>query len=143
VKTVAPFTVSNESGAWVDEEFETLDLGDPRRDRRAVGHQSPHHGLRASGCTAFFGDQAGDGEFLAARQPHALRAQLLFDFARLLASTSCCLRRFPMNANSTVDLSPLLFGSSVPYRRGGAYCTGERSANVSGAGGAFNRCRQD
>jgi len=27
--------MSNESGAWVDEEFETLDLGDPRRDRRA------------------------------------------------------------------------------------------------------------
>ncbi|QRQ83739.1 IS4 family transposase [Cupriavidus oxalaticus] len=27
--------MGNESGAWVDEEFETLDLGDPRRDRRA------------------------------------------------------------------------------------------------------------
>jgi hypothetical protein len=25
----------NQSGGWVDEEFETLDLGDPRRDRRA------------------------------------------------------------------------------------------------------------
>jgi hypothetical protein len=27
--------MGNESGAWVDEEFESLDLGDPRRDRRA------------------------------------------------------------------------------------------------------------
>jgi hypothetical protein len=27
--------MGNESGAWVDEEFEGLDLGDPRRDRRA------------------------------------------------------------------------------------------------------------
>ncbi|SPD37505.1 transposase (plasmid) [Cupriavidus taiwanensis] len=27
--------MSNESGAWVDEEFESLDLGDPGRDRRA------------------------------------------------------------------------------------------------------------
>jgi hypothetical protein len=27
--------MSNESGAWVDEEFAALDLGDPRRDRRA------------------------------------------------------------------------------------------------------------
>jgi hypothetical protein len=27
--------IRNEPGAWVDEEFETLDLGDPRRDRRA------------------------------------------------------------------------------------------------------------
>jgi hypothetical protein len=27
--------MGNESGAWVDEEFEALDLGDPRRDRRA------------------------------------------------------------------------------------------------------------
>ncbi|WP_431798473.1 IS4 family transposase (plasmid) [Cupriavidus metallidurans] len=27
--------MGNESGAWVDDEFETLDLGDPRRDRRA------------------------------------------------------------------------------------------------------------
>jgi Transposase Tn5 dimerisation domain/Transposase DNA-binding len=27
--------MSDESGAWVDEEFESLDLGDPRRDRRA------------------------------------------------------------------------------------------------------------
>jgi hypothetical protein len=27
--------MDNESGAWVDEEFEGLDLGDPRRDRRA------------------------------------------------------------------------------------------------------------
>jgi hypothetical protein len=26
--------MENESGAWVDEEFEGLDLGDPRRDRR-------------------------------------------------------------------------------------------------------------
>ncbi|MGF6836882.1 hypothetical protein QF001_000749 [Paraburkholderia youngii] len=26
--------IRNEPGAWVDEEFETLDLGDPRRDRR-------------------------------------------------------------------------------------------------------------
>lgn len=29
--------MNNESGAWVDEEFEALDLGDPRRDRRAKG----------------------------------------------------------------------------------------------------------
>ena len=27
--------MNNQSGVWVDEEFETLDLGDPRRDRRA------------------------------------------------------------------------------------------------------------
>ncbi|MDW3684256.1 IS4 family transposase [Cupriavidus sp. CV2] len=27
--------MGNESGAWVDDEFETLDVGDPRRDRRA------------------------------------------------------------------------------------------------------------
>ncbi|ANB71758.1 transposase (plasmid) [Paraburkholderia phytofirmans OLGA172] len=27
--------IRNDAGAWVDEEFETLDLGDPRRDRRA------------------------------------------------------------------------------------------------------------
>lgn len=27
--------MGNESRAWVDEEFESLDLGDPRRDRRA------------------------------------------------------------------------------------------------------------
>jgi hypothetical protein len=27
--------MGNESGAWVDEEFEALDPGDPRRDRRA------------------------------------------------------------------------------------------------------------
>ncbi|MGF6979824.1 hypothetical protein QFZ94_008341 [Paraburkholderia sp. JPY465] len=27
--------IRNEPGSWVDEEFETLDLGDPRRDRRA------------------------------------------------------------------------------------------------------------
>src|ERR1700712_3550138 len=27
--------MNNESGVWVDEEFEALDLGDPRRDRRA------------------------------------------------------------------------------------------------------------
>lgn len=27
--------MGNEAGAWVDDEFETLDLGDPRRDRRA------------------------------------------------------------------------------------------------------------
>ncbi|SEK13477.1 Transposase DNA-binding [Paraburkholderia diazotrophica] len=27
--------IRNEPGAWVDEEFETRDLGDPRRDRRA------------------------------------------------------------------------------------------------------------
>jgi len=27
--------MGNESGAWVDEEFEGLNLGDPRRDRRA------------------------------------------------------------------------------------------------------------
>jgi len=27
--------MGNESGVWVDEEFEALDLGDPRRDRRA------------------------------------------------------------------------------------------------------------
>ena len=27
--------MGNESGAWVDEEFESLDLGDLRRDRRA------------------------------------------------------------------------------------------------------------
>ncbi|MEM5332026.1 transposase DNA-binding-containing protein [Paraburkholderia sp. JHI2823] len=27
--------IRNEPGAWVDAEFETLDLGDPRRDRRA------------------------------------------------------------------------------------------------------------
>ncbi|MCY0856436.1 IS4 family transposase [Cupriavidus sp. D39] len=29
--------MNDESGAWVDEEFEVLDLGDPRRDRRAKG----------------------------------------------------------------------------------------------------------
>ncbi|KDB10588.1 transposase, IS4 family [Burkholderia sp. lig30] len=27
--------MSNDLGAWVEEEFENLDLGDPRRDRRA------------------------------------------------------------------------------------------------------------
>ncbi|CAM2162169.1 transposase [Paraburkholderia sacchari] len=27
--------IQDDAGAWVDEEFETLDLGDPRRDRRA------------------------------------------------------------------------------------------------------------
>jgi len=27
--------VNDESGSWVEEEFEALDLGDPRRDRRA------------------------------------------------------------------------------------------------------------
>jgi hypothetical protein len=27
--------IRDDAGAWVDEEFETLDLGDPRRDRRA------------------------------------------------------------------------------------------------------------
>ena len=27
--------MNNQSGVWVDEEFEALDLGDPRRDRRA------------------------------------------------------------------------------------------------------------
>jgi len=26
--------IRDDAGAWVDEEFETLDLGDPRRDRR-------------------------------------------------------------------------------------------------------------
>ena len=27
--------MNNQSGVWVDEELEALDLGDPRRDRRA------------------------------------------------------------------------------------------------------------
>ncbi|BDC46033.1 hypothetical protein PTKU15_93300 [Paraburkholderia terrae] len=27
--------IQNDKGAWVDDEFETLDLGDHRRDRRA------------------------------------------------------------------------------------------------------------
>jgi len=27
--------MNNQAGVWVDEEFEALDLGDPRRDRRA------------------------------------------------------------------------------------------------------------
>ena len=27
--------IRDDAGVWVDEEFETLDLGDPRRDRRA------------------------------------------------------------------------------------------------------------
>lgn len=27
--------IRDDAGAWVDEEFETRDLGDPRRDRRA------------------------------------------------------------------------------------------------------------
>ncbi|WP_346825033.1 transposase DNA-binding-containing protein (plasmid) [Ralstonia solanacearum] len=27
--------MGGDSGAWVDKEFESLDLGDPRRDRRA------------------------------------------------------------------------------------------------------------
>ena len=28
--------MDNESGVWVDEEFEALDLGDPRRAQRAM-----------------------------------------------------------------------------------------------------------
>jgi hypothetical protein len=39
--------IRDDAGAWVDEEFETLDLGDPRRDRRA---KELTHGTDRSVC---------------------------------------------------------------------------------------------
>ncbi|RYE80162.1 MAG: hypothetical protein EOO80_04555 [Oxalobacteraceae bacterium] len=39
--------MNNQSGVWVDQEFETLDLGDPRRDRRAAHVDAAPHGQRS------------------------------------------------------------------------------------------------
>jgi hypothetical protein len=55
--------MDSESGAWVDEEFEALDLGDPRRDRRA---RELLKGLAAKPCASIPGACDGWSETMAA-----------------------------------------------------------------------------